>query len=270
MTRTRTLSPEELSKVQEIYIDETSQNGVGHRFLILGGITIPLNLSRAFERDIISARKRRLTWRLDKKMKPNELGWNDVSTGDFPAYKQVIDAYFSFGKRHLTSAGDKVEFFGSIIDTHISGRRYSGRDGEIGFDREIYFHCMSIGRRYRHKLFHVYLDERSTPSTTPKNTQTILRNGMRNDDYNYGRVNAFRRVQYCKSHNVQAIQISDIIIGAIAYRLNRHYDKPGGTDKNLLCEYILQKGKFWDYIKEKSFRPKGTSPFIVWFRQHLS
>jgi hypothetical protein len=42
-------------------------------------------------------------------MKLNELGWNDVSTGDFPAYKEVIDTYFSFGKGHLKSAADKVE-----------------------------------------------------------------------------------------------------------------------------------------------------------------
>jgi hypothetical protein len=52
----RNLTDEEISKVQEIYIDETSQNGVRHRFLILGGITIPLSLSRVFEREIKCAK----------------------------------------------------------------------------------------------------------------------------------------------------------------------------------------------------------------------
>ena len=35
-----------------------------------------------------------------------------------------------------------------------------------------------------------------------------------------------------------------------------------------LCEYILRVGKFWDYIKPRSFREKGTAPFVVWFRKH--
>jgi hypothetical protein len=259
------LNPPELAEVEEIYIDETSQNGIGHRFLIMGGIILPINLSRQFEQDIIQARWPRLAWRLNKKMQPTEIGWNDVSKGDFPAYKKVVDAYFSFAKRHNV---DRLEFFGSIVDTHVRGRRYSGQSGELGFDREIYFHCMSIARRHRHRIFHVYLDERSTACSTPANTQNILRAGMRIDAYNRGRDRTFRRVQYRRSNDVQALQISDLFIGAIAYRLNRHYDQPGGADKKLLCEYILRLGKFWDYIKPASFREKGTVPFVVWFRKH--
>jgi hypothetical protein len=262
---TKHLDPPELAKLEEIYIDETSQNGVGHRFLILGGITLPSTLSRQFERDIIEARWPRLAWRLNRKMQPTEISWSDVSKGDFPAYKKVVDAFFSFAKRHDT---DRLEFFGSIVDTHIRGRHYSGQSGEIGFDREIYFHCMSIARRHRDKLFHVYLDERTTAHSTPANTQMILRAGMRKDNYNRGRDRTFRRVQYRRSHDVQALQISDLFIGALAYRLNRHYDKPGGVDKKLLCEYILQQGKFWHYIQPDSFREKGTAPFVVWFRRH--
>ena len=59
---------------------------------------------------------------------------------------------------------------------------------------------------------------------------------MRKDAYNRGRDRTFRRVQYRRSHDVQALQISDLLIGAIAYRLNRHYDEPGGADKKLLCD----------------------------------
>jgi hypothetical protein len=268
------LDPSELAKTEEIYIDETSQNGVGHRFLIMGGIVVPIHMSRQFERDIIDARWPRLAWRLvhrKGKIEPEEIGWNCVSKGDFPAYKKIMDAYFSFTKRRAQTIDDRVEFFSSVVDTHIRGRRYSGQSGELGFDREIYFHCMSIARRHRDKLFHVYLDERTTSHrSSPKNTQTILRAGIRKDSYNRGRERTFRRVQYRRSNDVQALQISDLMIGAIAYRLNRHYDKPGGADKKLLCEYILRQGKFWDFIKPNSFREKGTAPFIVWFRRHKS
>ncbi len=116
----------------------------------MGGLVIPATLSRLFEREIIEARWPKLAWHLNKKMQPTEIGWGYVSKGDFPAYKKVVDAYFSFAKRHNVNS---LDFFGSIVDTQIRGRRYSGQSGEIGFDREIYFHCMSIARRHQDKLF---------------------------------------------------------------------------------------------------------------------
>jgi hypothetical protein len=132
--------------------------------------------------------------------------------------------------------------------------------------REICFHCLSIGRRHRHKLFHVYPDERST-DTTMKRMQVILCRGIRKEGDT--RDWPFRRVRFQKSHEVQALQVSDILIGAVAYRLNRHYDAPqANPDKKALCEYILRAGHAWDHFGEKTFRPREFGRFIIWFRRH--
>jgi hypothetical protein len=51
-----------------------------------------------------------------------------------------------------------------------------------------------------------------------------------------------RRVKFRKSHEHQALQISDILIGAIAFRLNRSYDQPiANKDKKLICDYVFKK-----------------------------
>jgi hypothetical protein len=121
--------PHEANLFEEIYIDETSQTG--HRFLVMGGIVIPRKFSTQFEADIINARLPRLPV-LNRNGKPKEIGWNCISKGDFAAYKEVVDAYFSFAQRQLQSSLDSVQFYCSIVDTSVPGRKYIGRRGQLG------------------------------------------------------------------------------------------------------------------------------------------
>jgi hypothetical protein len=181
----------EATLFEGVYIDETSQTG--HRFLVLGGIVIPRTFSAQFEADIIEARSPRLLPVLNSRGQAKEIAWNEISKGDFDAYKKVVDAYFSFAGKHLKSGLDTVEFYCSVVDTAVPGRRYIGRRGQLGFNREIYFHCMSIGRRHRHKLFHVYPDNRSTDMTMDR-MKVILCRGIRKEGDT--RDWPFRRVQF--------------------------------------------------------------------------
>jgi len=257
--------PIETNLLEDVFIDETSQSG--HRFLVLGGLTIPYYLSEEFDAYIAKARTRKLALRLNDKMALSEMGWNDIGKGDFDVYQKVMEAYFSFAQTRLKTTLTKFEFHCSVIDTHTRGRHYSGKRGELGFNREIYFHCMTIARRHRYNLFNVYPDERSTDQSMEQ-MRKILNYGARREDR--ARPTAFRRLQFRKSHESQAIQISDLIIGAVAYRLNGHYDRPGGDDKKALCEYILKCGRYWEFISERGFRERAWGRFQVWFRRHKS
>jgi hypothetical protein len=184
--------PHEVNFFQEIYIDESSQND--HHFLVLGGIMLPRFLSAQFETDIIEARHPRLVSR-NSEGKLREIGWKYVSTGYFEAYKQVVDAYFSFGYRRLQRSGNPMAFYASVVDLTVPGRRYTGgKRGEVGFDREIYYHCLSIARRCKTNLFHVYPDYRST-SRPIRELGTILCYGIRKEP-GERREWAFRRVQF--------------------------------------------------------------------------
>jgi hypothetical protein len=249
----------------EVYIDESSQRN--HHFLVHGGIMIPRELSADFEADIIAARRRPLT----SSGQHREMGWSEVSNGDFDEYQRVLDACFSFPKRRVQGSTGVFGFYCSVIDTTVPGRAYAaGKRGQIGYHREIYFHCLSIARRWRKAglLFHVYPDNRST-SEPLSELHNILNNGIRKEgdlrDF------PFRRLQFRLSHEVQALQISDILIGAVAFRLNRSYDRPNANkDKKQLCDYILAKTGFDKYIKVSSFREKAFGTYQLWFRKHKS
>jgi len=261
--------PKVVDPLEEVYIDETNQSG-SPRFLVLGGIVLPQRLSRQFERAITDARKPRLSVQLKPirnsgEIRPTEIGWNDVSTRDFPHYKKIVDAFFSFRNAHLGHTSlEHFRFYCSVVDTHVRGRHYTGKRGQIGFNREIYFHCMSIARTHKTKVFHVYPDDRTT-SITMEQMRRMLNSGFFKE--NKFRLKPFKRVQFRLSHESQAMQVSDLFIGAVAYRLN-HFTEPGGADKKALCEYILRRGGFWDHIKVTGFRPKPFGEFQVWFRHH--
>ena len=214
----RLWEPPEQEKHQfhEVYIDETSQND--HHFLLLGGIVMPLAASADFTTNMIEARPPRLR-RLNSKGHLPEMGWSEVSNGDFDDYKAVLDAYFSFGRR-LNNIRGTFKFYCSVINTRVPGRTYTGKKGIVGFNREIYFHCLNTARHDRTGLFHVYADERSTNEPIEKMAFMMSR-GMRKEGDT--RDHPFRRVNFRKSHECIPLQISDILIGALAYRLNRHY-----------------------------------------------
>jgi len=251
----------------EIYIDETSQND--HAFLVLGGVMIPHAMFRKFEADILEARKPRLR-SLNSKGELREIKWSMVTTGDYEAYQKVLDSYFSFPHRHMRgSHHGAFKFFCSIVSLRVPGRQYSkGKRGQIGFNREIFFHCMSIGRRERRWLFHVYPDHRSTTQSLDKMAFKLSRAIAREHDR---RDHTFRRVRFRFSHDSQALQVSDILIGAVAYRLNRHYDKPNAnSDKKRLCDYVLAKTGFAKFIHESGFREKPFGTYQLWFRRHKS
>jgi hypothetical protein len=70
----------------------------------------------------------------------------------------------------------------------------------------------------------------------------------------------YRELKFEDPENKQALQVVDILIGAIAYRLNGHYQKPDASPaKKALCDYVLQRAKI-------------ANPFIKtdWFRQRLT
>jgi hypothetical protein len=248
----------------EIYVDETSQNG--HHFLVLGGIMIPREYSAEFTADIIEARRPGLH-KFTSKGDLCELGWSEISKGDYANYEKVLEAFFSFAARRLVGASGMVKSFCSVVDTRVRGRSYSkGQRGQIGFSREIYFHCISIARNNRLELFHVYPDHRSTKDPIEK-MAFMLSSGLKKE--NDKRDHPFRRVNFRQSHEDQALQISDIIIGAVAYRLNRHYDRPGANeDKKRLCDFILKKTGFDKRIFSDHFRQKTWGPHQLWFRRH--
>jgi hypothetical protein len=261
MAKLREPRPHEAHLFNEIYVDETSQND--HDFLIRGGIMLPREYSAQFEQDIINARLPKLP-ATGQDGSAREVKWSEFTSGDLATYKNVVDAFFTFA-RHFKTTRHVIRFHCSVVDCRIKGRRYSGKSGQLPFNREIYFHCLSIGRRYRENLFHVYPDCRQTDMTMGE-MQVILGRAFRRED---SRDWPFRRVRFRHSHESQALQVSDILIGALAYKLNGHYDAPNASAaKRQLCDYIISKGKAGIFVRKGSPQRKDWGNFRIWVRRH--
>jgi uncharacterized protein DUF3800 len=252
----------------EVYMDETSQNG-RHRFFVLGGVMFPMIYSDMFEAAMIDARPERLK-RLRSNGQLPEIAWKYVSNGDYEDYKLIVDAYFGFKTQLNATALDDFRFHCVVLDTTIEGRRYArGLEGEDNFNREIYFLGERIARTYVKALFHVYPAKRSTirpRSHLPELGLMINRKiAQRHDERDF----PVRRLDFRENKHSQALQISDLLIGALAYRINRHYDqRDANKDKKLLADYILQRGRYLVQINKGRLKSKNWGDFQIYIRRH--
>ena len=257
--------PEEARFFHNIYIDESSQND--HDYMVLGGIVVPLAFAAQLEKDIDNAKPENFRG-LGKDGFPREVGWKLTSKGSFARYKKIIDAYADFAYRNMQGVlnAGKVQMFYSVVDLRLPGRAYTGGErGSIAFERELYFHCVKISKRGKEYLWHIYPDERSTKSKGYK-LSTIMSRGM----VKSGSTKPWpaRRLKYRDSRDIQALQVSDIVCGAIAFYLNGHYHKPNANaDRKQLCDYVIDRFKLKGYIEKK--REKGSGPLVLWFRKHV-
>jgi hypothetical protein len=233
--------------LSEVYIDESSQTK--HRFLALGGIIVPKNRVAAFEQSIWDARG------ID--LPAGEMAWTKVSRTKLPAYKRVVDAFFQ-SPRDI----HPIEFHSLHIDTHLlRDRIFNQGSREIGFNKEIYQLCQKFARLHKARLLHIYLDSRNTKISTEE-LRLILNNGIR--DKGDKRDWPFRRLHFRGSTTCQCIQVVDVLLGAVMFRLNGHRQTPTASPAKCdLSDYILALGRVHDVLKGTNV----TGKFTVWPRQ---
>jgi hypothetical protein len=64
----------------------------------------------------------------------------------------------------------------------------------------------------------------------------------------------YRRLQFEDPEKCQALQVVDIFIGALAYRLNGHYDKPEANKaRKQLSDYILNRAKITNPFERSAY-----------------
>jgi hypothetical protein len=240
--------PHEAEMFCNLYIDESSQTK--HRYLVIGGLIVPLAFSDSFDAAIVSARENTISPAFRPNGEPRVMKWEKVNGYNFEAYKAVIDAYFKFPETARMPSFKHVDIHCVAVDTSKKSLKDSGDgDVEIGFHKEIYFLTNIVfGGRFKKELFHVYPDRRTSKQSL-ETARKIMNYGAKK--YGDQRLWPFRRLQYKDPETCQALQVVDIFIGALAYRLNGHYDAPGAKGaKKKLCDYILLD------------RMRMTNPFV--------
>jgi uncharacterized protein DUF3800 len=244
--------PHEAELFSNVYIDETSQND--HHYLAIGGIIIPRKYAAAFEAAIINARGMDLPITGPDSAK-REIKWEKVSRSKLPAYKRVVDTFFRFANTMPISTGH-LDFHSTVVDMTLKGSKLT----EIGFNKEINQLCRKFAREYPKALFHVYLDQRTT-SQPLNEVQLILNRVMHKtrakEDW------PFRRIRFEKSHDIQALQVTDILLGALAYKLNGHYDAANASPaRKELCDHVFKLARIADVFRDTKFRARYT----IWHR----
>ncbi|MEP7221319.1 MAG: DUF3800 domain-containing protein [Novosphingobium sp.] len=232
--------------LHDIYCDESSQTR--HRYMAMGGLIIPTG--RVIQAEALFA-----TLRLPE-LPSGELKWGSVSNGKLEAYRRMVDAFFG----HDIFRG--VDFHSTIIDTSQQDhQRFGGGDRDKTFNKELYQLAAKFARLYPRALFHLYPDERQT-THRPGELRDILNHGRRKNgdrrDFPY------RRCHFRNSRHTPLLQIVDILLGAITYRVNGHANAIDASPAKVeLSRYILTAANITNVMRDTA----RSGKFTVWHRQ---
>lgn len=184
-----------------------------------------------------------------------ELKWSKVTQQKVNEYKAFIDLFFKFNEL------GKLSFHCLVLDnTKLKHRQFSG-SYELGFYKFFYQLLIhGFGKRYGPSNdLYVFLDQRQTGYRLD-DLRTVLNNGMKKR-YKIDR-RPFRLVEFADSKKIAAVQIADIILGAIGYRKNSWYLQPGAKQAKIdLSAYVLRRAKVKDSVPDTPF---GQTRFTVW------
>jgi hypothetical protein len=156
-----------------------------------------------------------------------ELKWNKVSNAKIEYFKDVINYFFD---------DDDLHFRVLVIPdkTKIDYERFNHTHDTFYY--KMYFGMLKaiLNPEYAHNI---YIDIKDTRS---KEKVHKLEQILRNDKYDYSK-EIIKKVQQVRSHEVELIQLADLLIGAIAY-INR--GKSESKTKNELIQLIKHRSKY--------------------------
>lgn len=199
-----------MGEIFNIYCDESCHlEHDNQKVMVLGAVWCPLDKVRE-----ISIRLREI--KAKHGMKPGfETKWTKVSPAKQSMYLDLLDYFFDDDDLHFRSlvVPDKAKL----------------RHADFGQDHDTWYYKMFFDllkvlftpkNRYR-----IYLDIKDTRSATKV---VKLHNVLCNNMYDFER-RIIERVQTVHSHEVELLQLADLIIGAVAY-VNRGLCGNAGKD----------------------------------------
>ncbi len=222
-----------MREIINIYCDESChlQNDK-EKVMALGAVYCPASKkSEIFERLAELKRKHNLIPKNKKNLNDNrayyELKWNKVSLTKINYFKDVIDYFFAddhLNFRVLLVPDKSILDYEKFNHTHDT------------FYYKMYFSMLKVILN-PDKAHHIYIDIKDTRSREKVHK---LERVLRNDKYDYVK-EIIKKVQQVRSHEVELIQLADLLTGAVSY-VNRGLDK--SKAKNILIEHIRHRSKY--------------------------
>ncbi|MBF0550170.1 MAG: DUF3800 domain-containing protein [Deltaproteobacteria bacterium] len=198
-----------MSEIFNIYCDESCHlENDRQKAMVLGAIWCPLEKRRE-----IAVRLREFK---QKHLMPAsfEVKWTKVSPAKQDFYLDMIDYFFD---------NDDLHFRALIVPdkAKLHHDAFPGQDHDIWYYK-MYFDMLKIilrpDARYR-----IYMDIKDT-----RGAEKIakLRDVLCNNMYDFSR-QVIERLQLVRSHEIEQLQLADLLIGAISY-LNRGFQSNAG------------------------------------------
>ena len=169
-----------------------------------------------------------------------ELKWNKVSKSKIEYYKDVINYFFD---------DDDLQFRVLVVSNKsaIDYEKFSHTHDTFYY--KMYFGMLKaiLNPENSH---HIYIDIKDTRS---KEKVHKLEQVLRNDKYDYSK-EIIKKVQQVRSHEVEILQLADLLVGATAY-VNRELSD--SKAKNELINLIKHRSKYSltksTLLKERKF-----------------
>lgn len=204
-----------------IYCDESChlQND-GSEYMVIGGITCPINKKNQVFKEIRDLKKRH---GLNEKF---EIKWTKVSSSKTEFYLDLIE-YF-WGNCFLT-------FKGLLINKSNIAESVSS----LGWEYFYYFmyHFLLLSIFNPHCSYNIYMDIKDTRGAKKREIIFDILDKFKNE-FGYSKDINIKKVQAVQSHEVELIQLTDLIIGAITY-LNKNLNKNNG--KVRVCKLLQER-----------------------------
>lgn len=156
-----------------------------------------------------------------------EIKWNKVSIQKVEFYIDVINYFFD---------DDDLHFRSLIVPDKTKLNHEAFKQTHDDFYYKMYFDMLKIilNPQYSHNI---YLDIKDTKSQKKVDN---LQDYLRNSKYDYDQV-IIKKIQQIRSHEVQALQLVDLLLGAIVY-LNRGLQT--SVAKQQLINRIKERSKY--------------------------
>lgn len=169
-----------------------------------------------------------------------ELKWNKVSKSKIEYYKDVINYFFD---------DDDLQFRVLVVSNKSAIDYEKFNHTHDTFYYKMYFGMLKaiLNPENSH---HIYIDIKDTRS---KEKVHKLEQVLRNDKYDYSK-EIIKKVQQVRSHEVEILQLADLLVGATAY-VNRELSD--SKAKNELINLIKHRSKYSltksTLLKERKF-----------------
>jgi hypothetical protein len=197
-----------MNKTYNIYCDESTHiENDGHPYMLLSYVSTPYHLLKMHNKNIREMKM--------KHFYRGEMKWSKISKSQYSFYNDVIEYFFN---------NNSLNFRAIVIDKSQLNHEAYNQDHNIFYDK-MYYQLLNK-KLESDSIYNIYLDIKDTHSyLKAKSLKQYLLLKLKN----------IRNLQIIRSHESELLQLTDVLMGAVNYKL-RELNKV--TAKNNIVEKI--------------------------------